>query len=137
AEIAVRYRDAFAPSRWHTQPEVIVAVWVVCAESDEEARRIAASSVMSFKLLQRGSLIPVPPIEKAIAFLEAGGPRPAASLGMRTRRRIVGAPATVRAGIEAVAHEYGADEVMVVTITYEHAARRRSYELIAEACALK
>ena len=38
----------------------------------------------------------------------------------------------MRAGIEAAADEYGADEVIVVTITYDHAARRRSYELIAE-----
>jgi len=38
----------------------------------------------------------------------------------------------VRAGIEAAAQEYAADEMMVVTITYEHAARRRSYELIAD-----
>ena len=47
------------------------------------------------------------------------------------------APAFASAsGIEAVAAEYGADEVMVVTITYDHAARRRSYELIAEAFGL-
>jgi alkanesulfonate monooxygenase SsuD/methylene tetrahydromethanopterin reductase-like flavin-dependent oxidoreductase (luciferase family) len=45
----------------------------------------------------------------------------------------VGAPQRVRAGIEAVAREYGADEVMIVTITYDHAARRRSYELVARA----
>ena len=134
-EIAAHYRRDFTPSRWQPQPEVIAAVWVVCADSDDEARRIAASSVMSFKLLQRGELIPVPPIEKALAFLDAEGPR-TTGLGMRTRRRVVGAPSTVRASIEAVADEYGADEVMVVTITYEHAARRRSYELIAEAFGL-
>ena len=51
----------------------------------------------------------------------------------RRRRSIVGSPSTVRAGIEALAAEYGADEVMIVTITYDHAARRRSYELIAKA----
>ena len=52
------------------------------------------------------------------------------------RRAIVGSPATVREGLEGVAAEYGADEVMVVTITHEHAARRRSYELLAEECGL-
>ena len=46
-------------------------------------------------------------------------------------RAIVGSPSKVRAGIEEVAKEYGADEVMIVTITYEHEARKRSYELIA------
>ena len=43
----------------------------------------------------------------------------------------------MRAGIEAVAAEYGADEVMLVTITFDHADRRRSYELIAEAFGLQ
>jgi alkanesulfonate monooxygenase SsuD/methylene tetrahydromethanopterin reductase-like flavin-dependent oxidoreductase (luciferase family) len=47
------------------------------------------------------------------------------------------APESVRAGIEAVAAEYGADEVILVTITHDHAARRRSYELIADAFGLR
>jgi luciferase family oxidoreductase group 1 len=133
AESAAHYRAAFKPSAWSAAPEVIVAVWVVCAESDDEARRLAASSVMSFRLLQRGELIPVPPVEKALRCLEEDSPRPAAARPMRSRRRVVGSPATVRAGLEAVAREYGADEVMIVTITYAHEARRRSYELIARA----
>jgi luciferase family oxidoreductase group 1 len=136
ASIAAHYRDAFQPSSWRRDPYVIVAVWVVCAESDEEARRLAASSVMSFKLLQRGQLVPVPPVEKALRFLEEQG-RTDPPAGMRQRRRVVGAPATVRAGLEAVAQEYRADEVMIVTITYDHGARRRSYELIAEAVDLR
>jgi alkanesulfonate monooxygenase SsuD/methylene tetrahydromethanopterin reductase-like flavin-dependent oxidoreductase (luciferase family) len=49
---------------------------------------------------------------------------------------IAGSPATVRAGLEAAGREYGADEVMVVTITHSHEARRRSYELIASAFGL-
>ena len=49
---------------------------------------------------------------------------------------MIGSPETVRAGIEQVAAEYGAEEVLVLTITYDHDARRRSYELIAEAFGL-
>ena len=134
---AAHYRAAFAPSGWRPRPEVMVAVWVVCAESDEEARRLAASSVMSFRLLQRGQLIPVPPVEKAIAFLDADGPRTTAGLPMRSRRRVVGSPETVKAGLDTVAREYQADEVMIVTITFDHEARRRSYELIADAFDLR
>jgi luciferase family oxidoreductase group 1 len=138
AEVASRYRRTFTPSRWRSAPETIVAVWVVAAESDDEARRIAASAVKSFRLLLRGELIPVPPIEKALAFLEADQRSDAAAgLPMRKRRRVVGSPATVKAGIEAVAREYDADEVMVVTITYDHEARRRSYELIADAFGIR
>jgi len=137
-EIAARYRRNFAPSMWRERPEVVAAVWVLCADTDDEARRLAASSVMSFKLLLRGELIPVPPVDTALRFLEEEAREPKMPMmPMRTRRRVVGSPSTVRQGLEAVADEYGADEIMIVTITYDHAARRRSYELIANAFALR
>ena len=133
-EIAARYRESFAPSEWSEAPETIVAVWVICADSDEEARRLSSSSKMAFTLLQQGQLLPVPTIERAERFLAEQEPRPA---GLpRARRRITGTPETVRAGIEAVARDYAANEVMIVTITWDHAARLRSYELIAEAFGL-
>jgi len=132
AALTAQYRRDFVPSRWRTAPEVIVAVWVVCAESDREARALAASAVMSLRLLQQGRLIPVPPVDRAVRFLEEAGAHGADTASLRRRRRVVGSPATVRQGVEAVAAEYQADEVMVVTITYDHAARCRSYELIAE-----
>ncbi|HEX2120773.1 MAG TPA: LLM class flavin-dependent oxidoreductase, partial [Thermoanaerobaculia bacterium] len=116
-------------ARRSTSPRVIVAVWVLCAETDEEARRIASSAKMMFTLFFQGQLIAIPSIEKAVAFLAE---QPTSNDPFRTRRRsIVGSPATVRAGIEQVAQEYGADEVMIVTITYDDEHRRRSYELIA------
>src|SRR5687768_2423610 len=130
-EIMAGYRERFTPSPWAAQPRAMVAVWVICAETDEEARRIASSSAMAFTLLQRGELIRVPPIERAMKFLAEQPPRDGSP--MPRRRRILGSPPTVRAGIEAVAAEYGADEVMIVTITWDHAHRRRSYELIADA----
>jgi luciferase family oxidoreductase group 1 len=129
AEIVASYREQFTPSRALDKPRVIAAVWALCAESDEEARRIAASSRMMFTLFFKGQLIQIPPIDKALKFLAE---QPPSDDPIRGRRRvIVGSPATVRSGIEAVIEEYGADEVMVVTITYAHSDRRRSYELIA------
>ncbi|MFP5245321.1 MAG: LLM class flavin-dependent oxidoreductase, partial [Thermoanaerobaculia bacterium] len=123
AEIAAHYREKFEPSPHRTEPRVIVAVWALCAETDEEAQRLAASSRMMFTLFFRGQLIPIPPVEKALRFLEQ---QPREETPMPNgRRAIIGSPDKVRAGIEAVAREYGADEVMVVTITYDHAARRR------------
>ena len=116
-------------------PEVSVGVWVVCAETDDEAEEIASSGAMMMALLRRGELIPVPPIDKALRFVRSQ------QIDLRDpqggRRRVIGAPDTVRAGIERVTEEYGADEVIVVTITHDHAARRRSYELIAEAFGLQ
>ena len=52
------------------------------------------------------------------------------------RRVVVGSPETVRGQLEQIAEEYGADEVMIHTLAHNHAARRRSYELIAEAFGL-
>jgi alkanesulfonate monooxygenase SsuD/methylene tetrahydromethanopterin reductase-like flavin-dependent oxidoreductase (luciferase family) len=86
-------------------------------------------------MLRRGQLIPVPPPETAVAFLEREGKRP--SDGIPGRRGIIGAPETVRAGIETLAAEYQADEVIVVTITHDHQVRRRSYELLAETMGLQ
>jgi luciferase family oxidoreductase group 1 len=118
------YRERFEPARLQ-RPATAVAVWAICADTDEEAERLAASGRMTFTLLRQGRLIPVPTPEKALRFL--------ATQEQVARRGVIGSPATVRAGIEEVASAYGAEEVIVVTITYDHAARRRSYELIAEA----
>ncbi len=137
-EHTARYRSLFAPSPWRQAPEVMVAVWVVCAETDAEAERLAASGIMTFKLLRRGQLIAVPPVERALAFLEDERRQRPAGLPLATpdRRRIVGSPARVRAGLEEAAREHCAGEVMIVTITYDHDARRRSYELIGDAFGL-
>ena len=89
---------------------------------------------MTLTLLRQGRLIPVPPPEKALRFLaEQGRDSTGENPSPPTRRGVIGSPATVRAGIEEVASRYGAEEVIVVTITWDHAARRRSYELIADA----
>ncbi len=128
-EIAAYYRQHYTPSDANPAPYTIAAIWALCAETDEAAWRLAASSRMAFTLFMQGTLIPVPPIDTALAFL-AEHPESAEALARR-RRWIVGSPDTVRAGIESLAADYQADEVMIVTITYDHAARRRSYELIA------
>jgi luciferase family oxidoreductase group 1 len=132
AAIVADYRARFVDSERLGAPETMVAVWAICADSDEEAERLASSSRMTLSLLRQGRLIPVPPVDKALRYLETRERRPGAS----GRRAIIGAPDTVRAGIEQVADDYGAGEVMVVTITHSHEARRRSYELIADSFGL-
>ncbi len=127
AAIAAHYRQQFTSSNVNRAPRVIAAVWALCAETDEEAQRLASSSRMAFTLFLQGTLIRVPPIETAVRFLE-DHPDEVHALGSR-RRGIVGSPAKVRAQLEAVADEYGADELMIVTITYDHAARCRSVRI--------
>jgi luciferase family oxidoreductase group 1 len=135
SEIAKLYRERFTPARDLQSPRTAVAVWALCAPTEEEARELASSSRMSMTLLRRGQLTAVPSPEKAMAFLAREGQPPGGA--PRGRRSIVGTPEQVRAGIESVAQEYGAEEVIVVTITYDHGARRRSYELLAEAMGLE
>ncbi|MGH2927024.1 MAG: LLM class flavin-dependent oxidoreductase [Solirubrobacteraceae bacterium] len=132
AEIAALYRERFAPARDLRAPRTAVAVWALAAPTDEEAQFLASSSRMTFTLLRRGRLIPVPPPQVATEFL-AGEARLSTTGDIPGRRGIVGSPETVRAGLEEIASAYQADEVIVVTITYDHEIRRRSYELLAQA----
>jgi luciferase family oxidoreductase group 1 len=137
--IARRYQSEFRPVRGLQAPYTAIGIWVLCAPSEEEAEYLATSSRMAFTMLRRGQLIAVPSAEQASAWLEREG-RTAGVGGSGSRggrRTIVGSPAKVRAGIEEVASEYRADEVIVVTITHDHAARLRSYELLAEAMGLE
>jgi len=134
APFAQYYRERFRASSRLQEPKTAVCVWAVCAETEAEALRLSLSARMMMLLLFRGQLIPVPPIDKAEEFLakEAVAPQ---TLPMR-RRIITGDPAQVRAALESVAADYGAEEIFVVNILYDHSARVRSYEYIASAFGL-
>jgi luciferase family oxidoreductase group 1 len=133
AEAARVYRERFAEHEHAGRhPSIAVAVWVICADTLEEARTIAASGRMTFTLLRQGRPIAVPPPERALRFLaelarDGDGQPPG------KRRAVIGEPKAVRAELEEVAGSYGAQEVIGVNITHDHGARRRSYELLAEA----
>lgn len=134
ADFMRRYRQQFRPAEQAPVPRAMVAAWAICADSDEEAQRLSLSFRMMMTMLYRGRSIPVPPIERAERFLADEG-----LLGDQVpagRRIITGTPARVRESIEALASEYEAEEVLIVNIVHDHAARRRSYELIAGAFGL-
>jgi luciferase family oxidoreductase group 1 len=132
--IMQHYRDEFITSARHHAPVSAVAISAICAESDEEAWRLSASWRLASMALRSGHPIAVPMVEEALRSLaEQAGSADAMPAG---RRLLHGAPERLRERIEAVAEEYGAGEVMIVTIVHEHAARRRSYELIARAFGL-
>ncbi len=134
AETAHLYRSSFAGSERVPDPQVAVCVAAICAETDEQAKRLSASARMCARMAHRGTPIPVPPVERALRDMEQA--EEPATLP-KQRRMVLGSPATVRIGLEAVAGEYGADEVVIVTVTHSHDARERSYELIAEAFGLR
>ncbi|HEY1953666.1 MAG TPA: LLM class flavin-dependent oxidoreductase [Gemmatimonadaceae bacterium] len=131
AHLAELYRERFVPSAAASRPHVTVATWALCADTQEEAELLSSSSRMAFSLLREtGKTLPVPTVETAMRFLE----RREGGLPLARRRRMtLGPPDAVRSGLEAIAREYGAEELMIVTITFSHEARKRSYELVAEA----
>lgn len=128
------YRDAFVPSEAFPEPHAILAVSVVCAETDAEAERLAASMDLVWVRLQRGEFGPFPTPEEALAYPYTPAER--ASLAERRALGITGTPEQVRTQIAARAAEAGADEVMVTTMVHDAAARRRSFRLLAEAFGL-
>ncbi len=126
APLAAEYRRRFKPSARLAQPYVAAAIWTIAAPSAADAERLAAPSRMMMAHLHAGRLIAVPPIDEAVAWLAEN---PAAA--RRTRRTVLGDPREVRAGLDAAAAEYRADELLLVNILPDHAARQRSYELVA------
>jgi luciferase family oxidoreductase group 1 len=125
------YRDGFRPSAQLAEPYAMAGANVVCAETDEEARRLFTSVQQSFTNVFRGARGQLPPpIDDIEAYWSAEEkPRVEAML----HRSFVGSPETVRAGMEAFVAETGVQELIVASAIFDHAARLRSYELLAEA----
>jgi luciferase family oxidoreductase group 1 len=130
-EITELYRERFQASGHDGEPRLAVAVWVICADTDEEARRLAASGRMTFTMLRRGTPIAIPPPEEAVRFLEQDAS--AGESARAERRGVVGSPESVREELPELLAAYGASELIAVNIMYEHATRLRSYELLARA----
>jgi luciferase family oxidoreductase group 1 len=123
------YREAFQPSDAFPRPHAIVAASVVCAETEDEAERLATSMQLAWVRLQRGHFRPIPSPDEAAAYDYT--PQDRAVIAGYRRLQVVGTPAQVRERLEALVADTSADEVMVTTVVYEHEARLRSYELLA------
>jgi luciferase family oxidoreductase group 1 len=144
-EAMLSYREQFKPraalaseasgqrgdSIVRAAPYAILACAAVCADSDAEAERLASTIDLNFVRRRRGEYLPLESPEQAVAYPYSPAER---GLIARNRARLfVGSKATVRERLEAMIAATKADEVMVTTMIYDHAARRRSYELLAEA----
>lgn len=124
------YRNRFKPSAQLDRPYAMVGVNIIAAESDAEARRLATTQQMSFADIFRGGRnLSRPPIDDIEAYWT---PSEKAQTMHMLARSIVGSPDTVRSGIDALVAETGADELMIVSDVYDHQARIRSIELIAQ-----
>ncbi|MEJ2174317.1 MAG: LLM class flavin-dependent oxidoreductase [bacterium] len=125
------YREQYQASAREPQPSAIVCTFAICAETDAEAERLAASIDLRRLHMALNLDTPVPTLDEALAHRYTQEEQRYVA-GQRARA-ILGSPQTCRREIAAMAERYGADEVMVLTITGDYASRLRSYELLAEA----
>ena len=130
------YQESFRPSDFGSSPHAMLALGVICAETDEEAHRLASSARLLFRRIRQGDLRKVEAPKDALAELASIPDAVFAQWipdGTEWPRYIVGSPETVRKQLIAMATALSIQEIMVVTIMHDPAARVRSYELLAEA----
>ncbi len=123
------YRESFKPSPSHAKPYAILATHVVCADSDEEADRLARTVDLNFVRRAKGEYLPLASPEEATAYDYA--PVDRARIASNRQRMSIGSPATVKARLAPLIEATQAQELMVTTMIHDHAARKHSYELLA------
>ncbi|HVZ54377.1 MAG TPA: LLM class flavin-dependent oxidoreductase [Pseudolabrys sp.] len=133
AEAMRLYRENFKPSPSHGEPYAILATHVVCADTDEEAERLAKTVDLNFVRRAKGEYQPLASPEEAAAYDYT--PADKGRIAYNRQRLAVGAPATVLARLKPLLDATQADELMVTSMIYDHEARKRSYELLAQAFA--
>jgi luciferase family oxidoreductase group 1 len=123
------YREGFRPSDVLRRPYMMVAVQVIAAETDAAARRLFTTPQQRFLRLIRNQPVELLPPVDSMEELWDDFERDAVETKLGAA--IVGSNAIVKAGLEKLVSETGVDEVIVVTDTYDHADRLRSYERLA------
>ena len=126
------YRQRFQPSDRLAQPYAMLGVNVVAADTDDEAQFLASSGRQSFAALRAGQPVQLPPPSREWTR----DPNVAPTDADRTRVSFVGSPDTVVTGLREFASRTSADELIVTSHIYDHTARLRSYERVAEAIGL-
>jgi luciferase family oxidoreductase group 1 len=132
ADEAMRlYRDSFRPSVSHDKPHAILGTQVMVADTDEEAERLALTFDLNTVRRAKGEYLPLASPEEAAAFEYTPVDRARVAQG---RNRIsVGSPKTVKEKLMPLIEATKADELMATSMIFDHTARRRSYELLAQA----
>jgi luciferase family oxidoreductase group 1 len=128
------YRNQFKPSAWRQTPYAILGVAAICAETEAEADRLATSADLHFARRAVGVYGPLASPEEAAAYPYT--PTDRQRIAHNRKRLIAGSPAQVHERIAALAESTKADEVMITTMVFDHAARKHSYELLAQVFAL-
>ena len=129
------YRSHFKPSPALPAPHAILAAAVVTADTDADAERLAATVDLNFVRRSKGEYLPLASPDEAAAYPYT--PVDRERIKYNRTRLFVGAPATVRARLDPLLAATQADELMITTMIYDHAARRHSYALMAASFELR
>jgi luciferase family oxidoreductase group 1 len=125
-----QYQERFVSSEQRQAPEAMAAVGVICADTQQEAESLAASVRLLQLRIRQGDRRPLAPPDEALRELRRmGGASPEEG---EWPKYFVGTPEKVKAELERMAGALGLGELVVNTITWDHAARLRSYRLLAE-----
>jgi luciferase family oxidoreductase group 1 len=125
------YRESFKPSPSHAKPYAILATHVVCADTDAEAERLAATVDLNIVRRAKGEYLPLASPDDAAAYSYT--PVDRARITQNRTKLSVGSAVTVKARLAPLLEATQADELMVTTMIFDHAARKHSYELLAKA----
>ncbi|MGK5553387.1 LLM class flavin-dependent oxidoreductase [Actinomadura kijaniata] len=124
------YRESFRPSADLDRPYAMIAVSVTAADEDDRARELAQPQALSFLRLRQGRPGPLPTPEEAANHPYT--PLERDIIESRIAAQVVGGPEAVRQQMDLLVKRTAADEVMVTTMVFDHADRRRSYEILAD-----
>ena len=124
------YREYFRPSDGLRKPYLMVGVQVIAAETDAAARRLFTTPQQRFLRLIRNQPVELLPPVDSMEPLWQDGER--AAVESRLGAAIVGSDATLKSGLQKLIRDTGADEVIAVTDTYDHADRLESYRRLAD-----
>jgi luciferase family oxidoreductase group 1 len=124
------YRDTFRPNDMCPLPRVNLGVFVICADSDEEAQLLGQCRDLWRIRVERGEFGPFPSPEEAREYQMTPAERE--RVATRSEHQILGTREPVRAQLQTLAEECGAEELVVVSITHEFRQRVRCYELLME-----
>lgn len=124
------YQDKFRPSARLAKPKAMLAVSVVCAETDEKAELLARPLELTLLRFRQGVSARFPSVEEATNYPYTQEDREI--IRHNRQRTFIGSPESVRARVSVLASQSGAEEIMVTTMAHDHADRCRSYELLAQ-----
>ncbi len=126
------YRQSFRPSEILDRPYTMAGIPVIAADTDEEARWLATTPQQAFLNLIRNRPRPLMPPTDTLDW----NPFEEEAVAAKLRAAVVGSQETVQQGLELFLAETQVDELMIATTLYDHAARLRSYQIVAEAAGM-